>query len=63
MYFKCTSKLVSTFREVYGDTFRYENNRAILFGLDAPVPDAKLKACIRLALLYHNLKHLPRLGE
>ena len=31
MYFKCTSKLVSTFREVYGDTFKYEKNRAILF--------------------------------
>jgi hypothetical protein len=33
MYFKCTSKLAPTFREVYGDTFNYENNRAILFDL------------------------------
>ena len=31
MYFKCTSKLVPTFRELFGDLFKYEKNRAILF--------------------------------
>jgi uncharacterized protein YdhG (YjbR/CyaY superfamily) len=63
MYFKCTSKLVPTFREVYGDLFTYENNRAILFGLEAEVPVAELKDCIRLALTYHSVKHIPRLGK
>lgn len=24
MYFKCTSKLVPTFKEVFGDLFKYE---------------------------------------
>lgn len=62
IYFKCTSKLVATFREVYGDTFNYENNRAILFGLEDEVPNKELKSCIRLALNYHLLKDLPRLG-
>lgn len=62
IYFKCTSKLVSTFREVYGATFNYENNRAILFGLDDEIPKTKLKNCIRLALNYHSIKNLPRLG-
>jgi hypothetical protein len=62
VYFKCTSKLVETFRMVYGDTFTYENNRAILFGLDQEVPRAELKECLRMALLYHTLKNLPRLG-
>lgn len=62
IYFKCTSTLVATFREVYGDTFNYENNRAILFALDDEVPTQELKSCIRLALNYHSLKNLPLLG-
>ncbi|MCB9286570.1 MAG: DUF1801 domain-containing protein [Lewinellaceae bacterium] len=63
VYFKCTSKLVPTFREVYGDTFRYEKNRAICFGLDDEVPEEELKDCIALALQYHAVKGLPLLGK
>jgi uncharacterized protein DUF1801 len=63
MYFKCTSKLVGTFREVYGDTFKYEKNRAILFNLEDEVPKAALKDCIGLALKYHSIKHMTRLGK
>ncbi len=63
MYFKCTSKLVATFKEVFGDTFKYENNRAILFGLKDKVPKKELKECIEMALRYHHVKHEPRLGK
>ncbi len=63
IYFKCTSKLVLTFKELYGETFRYENNRAILFDMNDEIPVNELKTCIKLALNYHHLKHLPRLGE
>ncbi len=63
MYFKCTSKLVETFKEVYGDIFKYEKNRAIVFDLEDEVPKEELKECIRLALHYHSLKHLPLLGK
>jgi len=63
MYFKCTSKLVETFREVYGDSFKYEKNRAIVFDLEDEVPKEELKDCIRMALNYHSLKHLPLLGK
>lgn len=62
MYFKCTSKLVDTFKEVHGDTFNYENSRAVLFKLDDEVPVAALKRCINAALNYHSIKQLPRLG-
>lgn len=62
VYFKCTSKLVSTFREVYGDLFRYEKNRAILFSLTEEIPRTELKDCLSMALRYHSLKHLPLLG-
>lgn len=62
MYFKCTSKLVETFREVYGDFFSYEKNRAILFSFKEEVPDKELNECITAALRYHEVKGLPRLG-
>ncbi|HMQ63207.1 MAG TPA: hypothetical protein PKE06_21160 [Flavilitoribacter sp.] len=56
MYFKCTSKLVPAFKALYGDLFKYENTRAILFGMEDPVPSAELKECIALALQYHKVK-------
>lgn len=62
MYFKCTSKLVETFREVYGDLFEYEKNRAILFNIDDQIPDKELKSCIKAALMYHSVKSLSLLG-
>ena len=62
MYFKCTSKLVLTFKEVYGDLFNYEKNRAIVFKLDDKIPVKELKTCIEAALQYHRVKELNNLG-
>jgi len=62
MYFKCTSQLVSTFKMLYGNTFSFEENRAIVFKLNEKIPDSELKHCISLALTYHRIKHLPMLG-
>ncbi len=63
MYFKCTSKLVPTFKIVYGNLFTYEKNRAILFDLNDEIPEKELKACIALALNYHSIKNEPLLGK
>ena len=62
MYFKCTSKLVPTFKEVFKDLFRYEGTRAIVFQLDDQIPEEELKRCIRAALTYHRVKNIPSLG-
>ena len=62
VYFKCTSKLVPTFKMVYNDTFKYEGNRAIVFHINDEIPEAELKKCIAAGLTYHRVKHLPRLG-
>jgi len=62
VYFKCTSKLVPTFKTIYKDTFTFENNRAIIFKLNEPIPKQELKHCIKLALTYHKVKQLPLLG-
>lgn len=63
MYFKCTSKLVETIRVVFGETFKYEKNRAILFSMDDEVPSEELKECIEMALRYHHIKNEPLLGK
>lgn len=63
MYFKCTSKLVPTFKAVYGKTFKYEKNRAIIFTLEDEVPNEELKDCIKMALSYHLIKNQPLLGR
>ena len=56
MYFKCTSRLVETFKMVFGDLFEYEKNRAIIFQLDQEIPVTELKKCIRATLMYHKVK-------
>lgn len=61
IYFKCTSRLVPTFKTIYKNKFQFEGNRAIVFKLNDRIPDAALKHCISLALTYH-IKHLPLLG-
>jgi len=62
IYFKCTSKLVPTFRRVFPDKFKFEGNRAIVFELNEEIPEADLKKCIAAALTYHKVKHISNLG-
>jgi len=62
IYFKCTSKLVASFQQVYGDTFTYEKTRGMHFSLEDNVPVAELKQCVRAALTYHKVKNIPLLG-
>ena len=62
MYFKCTSKLVPTFKTVYSHDFKFEGNRAIIFQMNDKIPQKKLKKCISVGLTYHKVKHLPLLG-
>lgn len=62
MYFHCKTKLVDTFKEHYGNEFKFESNRAIVFYENDAIPVEALKHCIFLSLKYHQLKHLPMLG-
>ena len=62
MYLQCTSKLIPTFKVVYKNTFEFEGNRAIIFKMDAKLPEVELKKCISICLTYHNVKQLPLLG-
>ena len=62
IYFKCTSKLVPTFKSIYKNKFTFEGTRAIVFKLNDQIPEAELKHCISMALTYHKIKHLPLFG-
>ena len=62
IYFNCKTKLVETFFEVYGNIFRYEGNRAIVFEENEKLPVAALRHCISISFTYHKRKHLPLLG-
>ena len=62
MYFNCKTKLVSTFKEIYPDSFSYAGNREIYFKMNESLPTKELKHCIYLSLNYHKIKQLPLLG-
>lgn len=62
MYFQCTSRLIPTFKLVFGELFQYEGNRALVFGLKEEIPTLELKACIGAALTYHQVKDMLTLG-
>ncbi len=62
IYFNCKTQLIETFSELYGETFNYENHRALVFNSNDIIPMTQLKHCFSLSLRYHNIKHLPLLG-
>jgi len=62
MYFQCTSQLVPTFRFVFGETFEYEGNRAVVLSLTKDLPIDEVKKCIATTLTYHKVKKMPTLG-
>ena len=62
IFLNCKTSLIETYKELYGDTFKFEGSRAIIFNKDDAIPVNKLKHCIELSLRYHSIKHLPLLG-
>jgi len=62
LYFHCKTKLVDTFKELYGDKLKLEGNRAIVFHQNDEIPVDEVKHCIFLSLTYHSRKHHPLLG-
>ncbi len=62
LYFNCKTSLVETFKELYGGTFTFEGNRAIVFSVGQTLPEKVLAHCISLSLRYKKVKHLTLLG-
>lgn len=59
MYFHCQTNLVETFRGLFPNEFRYEGNRALIFGEEDPIPADALTYCIAASLTYHRNKRRP----
>lgn len=53
LYFNCQSNLITTFKQLYPSTFRYERNRSIVFNRKDKLPIKELEHCISIALTYH----------
>lgn len=53
LYFHCQTNLVETFRTLFPDDFRFEGNRALVFGLQDKLPRDELALCIAASLTYH----------
>ncbi|AUW07688.1 DUF1801 domain-containing protein [Vibrio campbellii] len=62
LFFNCQTKLVDTFRELYGEELVFQGNRAIVLSLSKPMPEIVIKSCLELALTYQQRKNLPLLG-
>ena len=53
IYAHCQTTVISEFRSLFPDGFRYEGNRAIHFANDQALPSDPLRLLIRSALAYH----------
>ncbi|MCJ8315421.1 MAG: DUF1801 domain-containing protein [Pseudomonadales bacterium] len=62
IYFNCKTSLIETFKEIYGDIFSYDGNRAIVFKTKQVLPYKELAHCISMSLRYKKIKHLELLG-
>lgn len=53
LYVHCQTTLISDFRKRFGQKLHYEGNRALLFSLSKPFPEAEVRECVLAALTYH----------
>ncbi|QUJ68655.1 DUF1801 domain-containing protein [Photobacterium sp. GJ3] len=62
LFFNCNTKLVDTFREIYGDVLTFQGNRAIVLNRGEAIPASVILHCLTLGMTYQKVKHLPLLG-
>lgn len=61
LFVHCQTRLIPTIKEVYGERFVYQGNRAIVLDIRHKVP-SELDHVIALAFNYKQIKNLPLLG-
>ena len=60
LFFHCQTSLVADFRELFPNILKFSGNRAIVIDPDRPLPEAELRHCIALALIYHRRRRQTR---
>lgn len=58
IYFNCQTRLVPTFKSLYGNKIEFSGNRAIILDINIPIPKKEVVHCIELGLTYKINKHL-----
>lgn len=58
LYFNCKTDLIETFKTIFPNDFQFEGNRALVFDVKKPLPDATA-FCIDAAFNYHKRKGSP----
>ncbi|WP_320206541.1 DUF1801 domain-containing protein [Vibrio parahaemolyticus] len=56
LFFNCQTKLVDTFRELYGEELVFQGNRAIVLSLSKALPETAIKSCLELAFSFGRVK-------
>ncbi|MDG1707640.1 MAG: DUF1801 domain-containing protein [Emcibacteraceae bacterium] len=56
LFVNCSTTLIEDIKHIYGDVFKYDGNRAVLFTEKDDLPIKELRHIIDMALTYH-LKH------
>lgn len=54
IYVHCQTHLIEDFRALYGDIFKYQQTRALIFTLNEPATLVPLQRCIHAVLTYHQ---------
>lgn len=62
LFFHCQTKLVDTFRELYSEVLKFETNRAIVLYTNKKLPEKAIWHCMKMAVKYKSIRHLPLLG-
>ena len=60
LYVNCKTSLAAEFKSLFPTKFIYEDNRAIVFPINKPLPKKELRICIAIALRYHIDKKMKR---
>lgn len=56
LFVHCQTHLIDDWKSMFAETLNFSKNRAILFQLDASLPEEPLKICIDQAFHYHLKK-------
>ena len=63
MYFNCQTNLIETFRTLFPTEFKFDGNRAIVFGVGSKLPTEAVGQCVSAALTYHLRKGGPAIRK
>lgn len=56
LYVHCSTTVIGDVKHIYGNKFRYDGNRALLFDYTKTIPEKEIRHVIDMILSYHTNK-------